>query len=438
MVKLSSSGSIQWQQSFGGSSDDYGGFICQTTDSGYILAGNNFSNDGDVSGNHGQNDYWIAKLSATGSIQWQKCLGGSLGDAVSSIQQTSDGGYIVAGTTESNNGDVSGNHGNEDYWVVKLSVTGSIVWQKCYGGSHNDNANSIRQTVDGGYIVIGGTNSNNGDVSGFHGGLFDYWIVKLSASGSIEWQKCYGGGDDDEAYFVNQTSDGGYVVVGASKSINGNIIGNHGLNDCWIIKLSVSGSLEWQRPLGSSGGDGGSYVQETTDGGYMVGGYSSSNDGDVSGVHGYSDMWIAKLSSSGSIQWQKCLGSTGGESIRSIYSTSDDGYILAGYTNGNDGDVSGYHGGQDIWVVKLGAKTAVEDVGNMHAISISPNPVADIISIQGVEKPAIRLYSISGQLIKEARHTNTISISGCPPGMYFIYLYDTIGSLIYHGKVVKL
>ena len=183
---------IQWAKCYGGSEYDAALSIQQTTDGGYIVAGLSLSNDNDVSGNHGGEDYWIVKLTSTGSIEWQKSLGGSGEDRASSVIQTTDGGYIIAGTSNSNDGDVSGNHGRDDYWIVKLSSTGILEWQKSLGGSGDDDANSIQQTTDGGYIIAGGSNSNDGDVSGNHGSD-DYWIVKLAPSGSIEWQKSLGG-----------------------------------------------------------------------------------------------------------------------------------------------------------------------------------------------------------------------------------------------------
>ncbi|MGB4094684.1 MAG: T9SS type A sorting domain-containing protein, partial [Bacteroidales bacterium] len=146
---------------------------------GYIVAGETWSNDGDVSGNHGNSDYWVVKLNSSGDIEWQKCLGGTNSDWAYSIQQTNDSGFIVAGYTHSNNGDVSGNHGYYDYWVVKLNSSGDIEWQKCIGGTNYEFANSIQQTSDGGFIVAGETLSNNGDVSGNHG-YSDAWVVKLT------------------------------------------------------------------------------------------------------------------------------------------------------------------------------------------------------------------------------------------------------------------
>ena len=177
---------IEWQKSLGGTGSDGATTIQQTADGGYIVAGASISTDGDVTGNHGGNDYWVVKLNSTGTITWQKCLGGTGDDFASSIQQTIDGGYIVAGYSESTNGDVTGNHGGQDYWVIKLDSTGSITWQKSLGGTSQDYAYAIQQTADGGYIVAGYTTSTDGDVTGNHGD-YDYWVVKLSpAVGVVE------------------------------------------------------------------------------------------------------------------------------------------------------------------------------------------------------------------------------------------------------------
>jgi len=345
VVKLSSTGSLQWQKCLGGSRDDSAHSIQQTSDGGYIVAGFTDSNDGDVSGNHGGWDVWVVKLNSTGSLQWQKCLGGSDWDYAHSIQQTSDGGYIVAGWTWSNDGDVSGNHGGLDVWVVKLSSTGTLQWQKCLGGSGWDGASHAQQTSDGGYIV---SMSNDGDVSGY-----DFWVVKLSSTGSLQWQKCLGGSGWDYARSIQQTSDGGYIVAGHTESNDGDVSGNHGGLDVWVVKLSSTGSLQWQKCFGGSGWDGAHSIQQTSDGGYIVAGHTESNDGDVSGNHGGWDVWVVKLNSTGSLQWQKCLGGSDFDYAYSIQQTSDGGYIVAGGTYSNDGDVSGNHGDMDFWVVKL-------------------------------------------------------------------------------------
>jgi len=355
IAKLDTEGNIEWQKALGGSLDDYAYSVQQTSDGGYIVAGYTQSNDGDVSGNHGElgYDYWIVKLDSNGNIEWKKTLGGSDYDKAYSIQQTNDGGYIVVGHTWSNDGDVSGNHGGEDYWVVKLDSNGYIEWQKALGGSNYDNAYSIQQTNDGGYIVAGWASSTDGDVSGNHGGL-DYWIVKLDAYGNIIWQKCLGGSERDWAESIQQTKDGGYIVAGYTESNDGDVSGNHGRADYWIVKLDAYGNIIWQKCLGGSDDDWAYSIQQTNDGGYIVAGWASSTDGDVSGNHGGLDYWIVKLDSNGNIIWQKALGGSDYDYAYSIQQTNDGGYIVAGRTYSNDGDVSGNHGGWDYWIVKLG------------------------------------------------------------------------------------
>jgi len=183
----------------------------------------------------------------------------------------------------------------------------AIEWQKSLGGIIDDVAYCVQQTSDGGYIVGGYAVSNNGDVSLNHGNN-DYWIVKLDASANITWQKCLGGSNVDKGYSVEQTSDGGYIVAGESLSIDGNVTGNHGSYDCWIVKLDANGNIMWQKSLGGTLHDSGNSIQQTKDGGFILAGFSYSNDGDVTGNHGNRDFWIVKLDSAGNITWQKSLG----------------------------------------------------------------------------------------------------------------------------------
>ncbi len=358
---------IEWQKSFGGSGGDYAYSIIQTSDGGYAIAGATYSSDGDISGYNGNGDFWIVKIDAQGNVQWQKALGGSDWDEAYSIRQTDDGGFVIAGYSKSNDGDVSGNHGAGDYWIVKLDSYGNIQWQKSLGGSDEDWPNSIIQTSDGGYIVVGWTYSNDGDVSGNHSYYKDYWIVKLDANGNIQWQKCLGGSENDEAFSIIQTSDGGYLVAGYSESNDGDVSGNHGNNDFWIVKLDSYGNIQWQKCFGGSSGETAYSIVQTSDGGYLVAGSSGSNDGDVSGNHGDSDYWIIKLDSYGNIQWQKCFGGSYSDKATSVSLTSDGEYIIAGYSWSDDGDVAEHYGSPgtlsgypDYWVIKL------DETGNIQ------------------------------------------------------------------------
>ena len=236
-IGSSAEGGLQWQKCFGGSGTDWAGSIIQTLDGGYIIAGYTSSTDGDVSGNHGDHDAWVVKMDDVGSLQWQKCFGGSSYEIAGSIIQTLDGGYIIAGHTISTDGDVSGNHGGHDAWVVKMDAVGTPQWQKCFGGSSYEIAGSIIQTLDGGYIIAGQTTSTDGDVSGNHGD-HDSWVVKMDAVGTLQWQKCFGGSHCEIAGSIIQTLDGGYIIAGYATSTDGDVSGNHGESDAWVIKLS--------------------------------------------------------------------------------------------------------------------------------------------------------------------------------------------------------
>ena len=193
-------------------------------------------------------------VSAQPTIEWAKAFGGTEADQAQSIQQTSDGGYVVTGMTISNNGDVFGNHGGLDFWILKLDFLGTVKWKKVYGGSDNDRPNSIKQTTDGGFVVAGHTLSNNGNVSGNHG-YYDAWVLKLDSIGIIQWQKTLGGTDWEEASDIEQTTDGGYILVGWSSSTDGDVSQNHGSLDYWIVKLDYAGNIQWQKSYGGSNED---------------------------------------------------------------------------------------------------------------------------------------------------------------------------------------
>ncbi|HEY1038461.1 MAG TPA: T9SS C-terminal target domain-containing protein, partial [Bacteroidia bacterium] len=304
---------------------------------------------------------WLLLMSSNSSaqapaIEWQKMLGGTSTDQGYYVEQTTDSGYVVAGRALSIDGDVIFNHdtGTFDAWIIKLSKDGVIQWQKTLGGSQDDEAHCVRQTNDGGYIVAGFTFSSDGDVT-LNKGACDYWIVKLDAAGNIQWQKTYGGTVDDRAVSIEQTHEGGYIVGGRSNSYNGDVIGHHGSQskrDLWVIKIDNSGNLQWQNSLGGSENDDCTAIHQTTDGGYIVSGYTKSNDHDVSGLHGntWPDAWVVKLDSLGSIQWQKTLGGSETEDAQDIVQCANGEYMLAGYTASSDGDITSISNGSSGYI----------------------------------------------------------------------------------------
>lgn len=352
LVSIAQVPSIQWQKTLGGSLNDFGNSVAITPDGGYVVAGIARSNDGDVSGSHGINDLFITKLSSAGVVSWKKTYGSSGDDGAYSIINTIDSSFVVVGYAGANSGDVSGYHGSIDAWVIKISATGTILWQKSLGGSGLDIVYSIAQTIDSGYILAGITNSNDGDVTGNHG-LYDSWVVKLNASGVIQWQKNLGGTLNERAVSVRQTTDTCYVITGNTESNDGDVSGNHGNSDCWVVKLSATGSILWQKCYGGIGSEDARSIIQTNDGGYIFGGNSAMASGDVTVNNGGSDYWLVKISNTGVLQWQKSMGGTANEILSSIVQMPDSSYTVSGITVSNDGDVSGNHGSFDLWLVKV-------------------------------------------------------------------------------------
>jgi hypothetical protein len=343
VVKLDPFGAVQWARALGGAGDEVATSIEQTNDGGYIVAGYYDWHAGDA---------WIVKINATGVIQWQKIIGGTKADILENLIKTSDGGFVFTGSAVSHDGDLSGVSGTGTLWVVKLDQTGTIQWQKLFGGTNTSVGKSIRQTGDGGYIIAGLTYSNNGDVTSNHGGD-DYWVIKLDAFGNLQWQSALGGSSMDEAFSVQVAQDGGYLVAGHTLSNDGDVSGNHGDWDWWVVKLDATGALLWQKTLGGSKYDVAESILATNDGGCVITGESDSADGDVLTTHGGGDIWVVKLDPNGVIEWQKSLGGSQNELAFMIQPTNDGGYILAGESASSDGDLTFNHGNFDFWVVKL-------------------------------------------------------------------------------------
>jgi len=355
---------IEWQKSIGGVKSDYAYALDLTTDSGLIVAGTSFSNEGDVSGHHGTQyfaDLWIARLDATGNLIWQRSLGGPEDDGAHSVLQTSDGGYLVAGYSQSNSGDVTGHFGEigyNDCWVVKLTADGIMEWQKSFGGTSSEYVRSILETPDFGYIFIGDTYSNDYDVSGNHG-KSDIWVVKIDSTGNIEWQNTYGGSEDEYASSINKTIDGGYIFSGLACSNNGDIdlhYGSYMSTDTWIVKLNAIGEIEWQKIYGGTYSEYTDDIIQTAEGGYIFTADAQSDDYDLNLHHGatfYPDLWVVKITNAGEIEWQKIIGGTSYDYGFTIAQTADLHYIISGETSSIDVDVIGNHGSSDIWMLKI-------------------------------------------------------------------------------------
>jgi hypothetical protein len=307
-------------------------------------------------------DYWVIKLDGGGNKVWENSFGGTDFEILLSLQQTTDGGYILGGFS---NSDVSGsktstNYGGNDYWVIKLDAGGNEVWEKSFGGTNDDGLYSLQQTSDGGYILGGFSNSDvSGNKTSTNYGNYDYWVIKLDEGGNKVWEKSFGGTDIDVLQSLQQTSDGGYILGGWSMSgVSGSKTStNYGGYDYWVIKLDASGNKLWEKSFGGSGADYLLTLQQTTDGGYILGGESNSgvSGNKNSANQGSYDFWVVKLDASGNKVWDQSFGGSDWEILYSASQTSDGGYILCGNSSSevSGNKTSPHYGDRDYWVVKL-------------------------------------------------------------------------------------
>lgn len=377
-----------WSNVFGGTENDFFNTAIQTSDGGYLAVGTNASNNGDISANHGLRDIWVVKLNAYGTKLWEKSYGGSAIEDGASITKTADGNFVIAGYSVSNDGDANGNHGNNDILVIKIDGSGNKLWQKMLGGSGFEftaNLNFITASTDGGCALAIETQSNDGDVSGNHGD-FDIWVVKLSQDGTIMWKSTLGGSFDDTPNAITSSPDGGYVIAGQTQSIDGDVSGNHGTWDAWIVKIDGSGNKVWQKTFGGSNIDNAFAIAPTSDNGYIIAGTTVSNNGDVTENKGGSDAWIIKIDGNGNKQWQKTFGGSANDAASSIVPT-DLGYLVSAQTNSTNGDINSILGGGDAWIFLIdqnGTMLRQKSFGGTAGdggISIFPTPDANYIMV---------------------------------------------------------
>ncbi|MBF0502493.1 MAG: T9SS C-terminal target domain-containing protein [Candidatus Riflebacteria bacterium] len=355
VVKFDSSGNIQWKKCYGGSEDDIANAIERTSDGGYVFAGSTDSYDGDVSNHRGANDFWVVKLSSGGAIQWNVCLGGAGEDMAASIQEVASGGYIVAGTGNSFDTDIKSALGGTDAIVFRLSPTGAILWQKNFGTSGDDMANCIRQTSDYGFVFVGKSSSVCSPASPT-AGLGDLLIVRLATDGSQIWQRNYGGVGEDTGWCVRQTGDGGFIIAGSTDSDEGDLAsaGHRSGNDAWIVKTDSMGLLQWQKTYGGLHDDAAYAVRLTADGSYALAGESASFDDDASNPRFRSDAWLCKITGDGTSQWHKCFGGRFNDIAQDMEVLPDGSWIFVGKGSAlGGGDILQGHAGGDAWIAHI-------------------------------------------------------------------------------------
>ncbi len=415
IVKTDKDGVVQWDKTYGGTADDELFTIDLTSDGGYILGGKSYSNiSGDKTENRiGDFDFWVVKVDSLGVLEWENTIGGTQEDNLYSIEQTSDGGYILGGMSRSNiSPDKTENSlGSGDYWVVKLNSLGVIQWDNTIGGTSFDGLRDIHQTTDGGYILAGYSFSDISlDKSENAIGLSDFWIVKLNSLGVIVWDNTIGGTDYDYNFYngVIQTADGGYLIGGESESnISGDKTENATNQDFWVLKLNALGVIQWQNTIGGSQYETFRSLIQTSDGGYLVGGWSPSNiSGDKSeNSNGNNDYWIVKLNNLGIVLWDKTVGGNDSDRLSSIIETHNNGILLGGTSYSNisgDKTENGLDFGPpiDYWIVKLdfnNCSISNLSAGNQTACNPLTNRYTQEIIVNYTNEPNTGNLVVNGQ-----------------------------------------
>jgi hypothetical protein len=445
---LDSLGNLEWQKSLGGTENEIGKGLCQTPDGDFVIIGESWSDDGDISGHIGSTstmDIWVVKLDDQGNIEWERSYGGTANDTGIDIKQSPDGSFVIAADTWSTDGDVSFNHGSIDFWFARIDANGAILWEKSFGGSSGERVRSIQLTPDGGVISIGMTSSTDGDITSNPNTILpSIWVLKIDSLGNKEWDKCFGGmgnglsmGTD-----IQVTPDGGYILNSWTTATNGNVSCSNGGGEAWVAKLDASGNIVWSACYGGPGGEFGKSVRPLPDGGFLISATSDNAGGMVSNHIGGTDCWIVKTDSLGNIEWDRAFGGTNSEIITTAVPVPDGGYILGAESLSNDGDVSGHHGPlstKDIWIVKLAPMTSSLEVprgSTLSGLVVSPNPFTGQLAIEfrlnSQESVKMELYDLSGRkiaLIEEAVYTSgkhriekNLSSTKLPGGVYILKL----------------
>jgi hypothetical protein len=442
--KMDEKGDLDWQKSFGGTGADFLQSIQNTIDGGFILAGTSTSMKGadKKEDNYGMEDFWVIKLNAKGDEEWQKTIGGTGRDVLTAIRQTKDGGYIMGGSSESI---VSGlkteiSYGSLDYWIVKLDSTGNIEWQKSFGGQFMDQLESILPTKDEGYIIGGWSNSfKSGNKTEESFGQGDYWILKLDRNGEIKWQRVFGGEDDDHLYTIIELREGGFLAGGDSRSgTSGNKKEANGKGtDFWLVKITETGEIDWQNTYDFGKTDVLTSITENEDGTLLLGGNAKTENTGLSrnDKKGIDDFIALKIAADGEEKWRQTVGSAGEDNLKKLAETRDGGYILAGTTNGKvSRDRNSGQGRRDFWVVKLGDKDKKDEKERYVGLEAFPNPTetfTNIIVNHEFENGTASVYDISGKQIQSFEiksRTVPIDLQGLPVGVYIVTVNTNVST----------
>jgi hypothetical protein len=356
----SASGNLLFARNFGGDKNEIANAVVKLQDGGYAVFGETQSINGDiVDKTDNSYDYWLLRFNENDELLWSKTYGGSLDEKGADLLATQDGGFVITGYASSSNGDVSQNFGNQDFWIVKLDSGGTIIWENSFGFNGSDRAYAIIQTQDSGFLISGvldvtasaGQGNSLQNNNQLHAGG-DYWAVKLDASGNQQWTKYFGGNLSDDPFGVVETASGNFILVGASDSADVDISNNKGSYDFWVVSISSSGNLIWEKNFGGTQIDEAHDIIITTDNNFLIVGNTRSDDTDVSVNNGDSDVWMIKINENGDLLWEKTIGGASFDTASSI-SKSNMGYLISGSSRSENGFITTNNGQNDALVINI-------------------------------------------------------------------------------------
>ncbi|AQS94478.1 hypothetical protein BXQ17_10560 [Polaribacter sp. BM10] len=356
--KFSSDNQLEWQKTFGGSDDDRAADIIETKNGEFAILGYSKSNDLDVSVNAGSQDFWFIKLSSSGILISEKSFGYLGLDYGTTLLETKDNGFLITGVLDITASNGQGNaktnaikHAGGDYWAIKTDNSGNLLWSKYFGGSFTDTPLGVVETDANDFIIVGSSDSNDFNISD-NKGTYDFWVVKISNSGNLIWEKSFGGSEIDEARAITTTNDGNFIIVGDTRSNDKDVSTNNGAADIWVLKISTDGNLIWKKTIGATNFDVARAITKTKDNGFLIAGSSRSLDNGFENK-GQNDALIIKINNTGELLWQQTFGGSKIDFLYDITVLNNTSIIAVGESNSFDKDIPKNKGFTDALIIKL-------------------------------------------------------------------------------------
>lgn len=357
LMRFDAEDNLIWSKTYGGSDDDRGADIISTSDGGFLLFGSSKSTDGNASSNAGNQDLWAIKIDRDGGVIWEKSFGFSGPDVGYSVIQTSDNGYLITGELDVTSSGGQGNskiakrHAGGDFWAIKLTSSGDKEWTRYFGGSFTETPFAVIQTSDNAYIIAGSSDSKDVDIKN-NIGTYDFWVIKIAIDGSLIWERNFGGTEIDEARGITNTNDGNILIVGDTRSSDENVSMNNGAADVWVIKIDLNGNLIWEKTIGGTSFDVARSVSKTQDGGFLISGSSRSLDNGFTN-NGQNDGLLLKLDNNGNLEWQKTFGGSETDFLYDAIELNNKKIIAVGESASNDFDINENRGFSDALLIKI-------------------------------------------------------------------------------------